>query len=413
MMQCKKTFWAVMLGLLAVQASAQEAFDLAKLETLALATSRPALASRSSVDAAKAGIESARAFPNPEIEVLTGTQRLRGAGAATGDVRSVGLSQPIDVPWIRAARIGAAEAGLNVAQAASRGFEAELLARLRLRYFEVLRREAELKNAREDMASMESVRSRIAKRVETGEAPRFELIKADTELLNAQKSSQVASFRIEQARSLLRQVVGEGLSPDFALAGRLRDVPSLPPLEKMRQEVESSSPDLARVRAEMVRAERQLDLEKRLRWPSLAVKATLDDDPEVRASKVGIVMVLPLWDRRSGPVGEATALRQKARYELEAQSFSLQQQLEAAYQQYEIAETQVNALESGIVRQAEEALKIAAAAHRFGERGFIEVLDAQRVYRAARGELIAARFELAAAWVEVEKLRAFPEGKTE
>ena len=36
------------------------------------------------------------------------------------------------------------------------------------RYFEVLRREAELRNAREDTAAMESVRSRIAKRVEAG-----------------------------------------------------------------------------------------------------------------------------------------------------------------------------------------------------------------------------------------------------
>jgi len=33
-------------------------------------------------------------------------------------------------------------------------------------------------------------------------------------------------------------------------------------------------------------------------------------------------------------------------------------------------------------------------------------MDAQRVYRAARNELIAAQFELAAAWSEIERLRA-------
>ena len=49
----------------------------------------------------------------------------------------------------------------------------------------------------------------------------------------------------------------------------------------------------------------------------------------------------------------------------------------------------------------------------FRERGFLEVLDAQRVYRAARAELIAARYELASAWVEIERLRASPGGKTE
>jgi cobalt-zinc-cadmium efflux system outer membrane protein len=54
---------------------------------------------------------------------------------------------------------------------------------------------------------------------------------------------------------------------------------------------------------------------------------------------------------------------------------------------------------------------VAEAAYRFGERGFLEVLDAQRVFRAARAELITGRYELAAAWVEIERLRAIPEGK--
>jgi len=84
----------------------------------------------------------------------------------------------------------------------------------------------------------------------------------------------------------------------------------------------------------------------------------------------------------------------------------LLQSLEVAYQQYEIAQTQVAALESGIVRQAEAALKVAEAAYRFGKRGFLEVIDAQRVFRAARNELIAARYELAAAWADIERLRA-------
>jgi len=49
---------------------------------------------------------------------------------------------------------------------------------------------------------------------------------------------------------------------------------------------------------------------------------------------------------------------------------------------------------------------IAEAAYRFGERGFLDVLDAQRVYRAARNELIVARYELAQAWVEIERWRS-------
>lgn len=399
------------LGMSATLVVAQPEYDLAKLEAAALESSRSVLAAREQINAARHAVVSAGAFPNPELEYLSGTQRSRGPGGNPGNARSVALIQPLDLPWRRSARIAAAEAGLAATGAAVRAFEADTIARLRLHYFDVLRREAELKNAREDMAVMESVRSRIALRVETGEAPRFELIKADAEMLNAQKTAQAAGFRVEQARSALRQAVGGGLPAEFALRGQLRDVPELPPMDGLRRQLQETSPDLARVRAEMVRAQHQLDLERRQRWPNLALKASVDEDPDVRSSKFGLVVSVPLWDRRSGPVGEAAAQLTRARYELEAQEFSLGQQLEVAVQQYEIAEAQVTALESGIVRQAESALKIAEAAYRFGERGFLEVLDAQRVYRAARAELIAGRYELAAAWVEIERLRAIPEGK--
>lgn len=403
----------LLCGLGAASAFAQAEYDLGRLEALAVESSRSLLAGRDLVAAARSAVDSAGAFPNPELEYLGGTARARAPGGNTGDARSISLVQPLDMPWKRSARIDAAEAGLAATTAANRAFEADLLARLRVRYFELLRRQAELLNAREDAKSMEGVRSRIAKRVDVGEAPRFELIKADAESLNAQKTAQAAAFRVQQARSLLRQMVGAALPDDFAVTGSLRDVPALQPLEGLQKQLTDSSPDLARARAEMVRAERLLDLERGQRWPNVALKAGYDEDPDMRTSKFGVVVSIPLWDRRSGPVGEAAAQLSRARNELEAQQFALGQTLQVAVQQYEIAQTQVTALESGIVRQAEAALKVAEAAYRFGERGFIEVLDAQRVYRAARSELIAARFELASAWVEIERLRALPGGSKE
>lgn len=410
-MMRRKTLLFWVLGLLSSMAGAETAYDLARLEAMALESSRSIQAARDQVAVARAAVDTAAAFPNPELEYMGGTMRPRGVGGPSGDARSVTVTQPLDLPWRRTARIAAAEAGLDSAVAGGRSFEVALIAQLRSRYYDVLRRQAELRNAREDVALVESVRSRIEKRVETGDAPRFELIKADAELLNAQKSSQAASVRVEQSRSLLRQMVGAALPADFAISGTLREVPTLPPLEGVRQGVASESPVLARARAETVRAERQLELERSLRWPNVALKAGMEQDPDMRDSRLGVVVSIPLWDRRRGPVGEAAAQLSRARNELAAQEFELGQTLEVAYRQYEIAQAQVTALESGIVRQAEAALKVAEAAYRFGERGFLEVIDAQRVFRAARAELISARYELAAAWVEVERLRAVPAGK--
>jgi cobalt-zinc-cadmium efflux system outer membrane protein len=58
------------------------------------------------------------------------------------------------------------------------------------------------------------------------------------------------------------------------------------------------------------------------------------------------------------------------------------------------------------VREAEAALRVAEAAYRFGERGILEVLDAQRVLRSVRADLLQARFQVQAARVVLEQLAA-------
>ena len=123
---------------------------------------------------------------------------------------------------------------------------------------------------------------------------------------------------------------------------------------------------------------------------------------------MGLALEVPLWNWRSGPVGEAAARLTQTSDQLIFQEFSLLQALDAAYQQLSIAQAQVVALESGIVRQTANALRISEIAYKAGEKGFLEVLDAQRAYRAARNELITARFELSSAWTEIERIRATP-----
>ena len=109
--------------------------------------------------------------------------------------------------------------------------------------------------------------------------------------------------------------------------------------------------------------------------------------------------------RREGPVGEAVAARERARALLRDRELRTRQAVESAYRQYEIAESQVSALESGVIKQAESALRVAEAAYRHGERGILDYLDAQRVFRQARNDLIAARADLRTAAVELDRLR--------
>lgn len=388
-----------------VAAAAAPRYSLTALRDLARTTHPSVQAARALIEAGRAQVVTAGAYPNPEIEFLSGRTRARTNGVATGAAQTLELTQRIDNPWQREARLGVASSGLEVRRADARSLELDLLTRLDQRFYELLRRQAELRATKEDLALAEQIRARVAVRVETGEAPRYELIKSDTELLNAQKNANSAALRLAQARAALRGLVGS-LPAEFEVDGELSAPRAVPTLDELRAQAMARNPDLLRARAELARAERQLELERARRHPDVALRVVEDRDVEIRDSRYGVTVTIPLWDRRQGPVAEANALLMKSRNDLANQELLLLQSIESTYRQFEIAGAQVNALENGILRQAEAALKVAESAYRFGERGILDYLDAQRVFRAARNELIAARYELQLASIEIERLRA-------
>jgi len=391
----------------AEEALPQPRYTLPQLLELARANHPALAASQAQVQAAQAGIATARAWPNPEVEAMAGRQRARMPGAVEGRTNSVSITQKLDLPWQRAARTRAADAAYEGSQAVAQSSARDVEAALKLRFFDVVRREAEQRNAREDVTLVEQIRRRVAVRVETGEAPRYELIRGDAELLNAQRTEQAAALRVQQALAELRRAVGADLPLTFDVdAGA--DTPAvahLPPLADLLGQVVATHPDLEADRAAVREAEARLAHERSQRWPSIALRGSVDRQPDLQDSRVGLVMSIPLFDRREGPVGEAVAALERARALLRDRELRTRQAVESAYRQYEIAESQVSALESGVVKQAESALRVAEAAYRHGERGILDYLDAQRVFRQARNDLIAARADLRTAAVELDRLR--------
>ena len=381
--------------------------SLPDLEAMMFSQSPALRGAANAVDAARAAVDTARTIPNPQVEVMNGTRKPRvDMTQPNGNLKTVSITQDLDMPWHRFPRVDGALAGLNAAQANEQSFKADIRAQLRLRYYDLVRRTAENRVAREDVKLMEGIHKRIQLQVETGEKARFELVKANAELLNAQKMQESAGLRVRQSRGALRALVGIQLPEGFEVQEQAHAFAPPAPLGEVRDQVLQANPELQRTRAERQQLDRKLSEEKALRFPKFALRADQDLDPEWRSKRVGVAMNLPLWDWRSGPVGEAAAKLAQTDNQLAYQEFSLLQSLEAAYQQYEIANAQMVALEGGIVRNAANALRIAELAYKAGEKNFLDVMDAQRVYRAARNELITAQFELASAWAEIERLRA-------
>ena len=390
-------------------AQTEKLYTINELIVIALESSPQVLAARDQSKAIKGQLSTARAIPNPEFEVGTGQQRSVSGSLTVGNVSSWSVTQPLDMPYNRYPRVNAAEANLRSAEATRVAFEIETIAKVQQRFYELMRREAEAKASEEDLSLTKQIRERMQLRYDVGETARFELIRAQTEFLNAQITAESGKLRIEQARSQLRQVVGHMLPANYTVISEQPNVETLPPLNILLSEIQAQSPELQKAKADVEASESRLSFEKNARLPRLAFKASQYNDPNFTDRLYGLQISIPIWDFKVGQVAEAEANASKAKNQLNAQSQSLDQQLETAYKLYQIATYQVKVLDQEVVQLAASAQRIAEVSYRYGERGMLEYLDAQRTFRAARNDLIKARFDLASVFTEIQRLRASPE----
>jgi len=387
----------------------QKPYTSNDLISMALEYSPQVLAARDQYQTFQGQLSTAKAIPNPEFEFNTGQQRSVTGSLPVGNVSSWTIHQPLDMPYTRSPRVNAAQANLNAAEATRLAFEIDLIARVKQRFYDLMRSQAQAKAAEEDLNLTKQIRDRMQVRYDQGETARFEFIRTQTEYLNAKINAESSNLRVEQARSQLRQVVGHQLPSNFSVVAEQPKTETLPPLAELMREIHEQSPELQRAQAEVEASEYRLSTEQNARLPKLSLKAQQYNDPSYTDRLFGLVVQIPIWDWKRGPIAEAQANRSKAKNQLNFQIQTLETQLEIAYQQYQLISSQVKILDQEVVTLAASAGRIAEISYRYGERGMLEYLDAQRTFRTARNDLIKSRFDLINVITEIQRLRANPD----
>lgn len=401
-------YWLLVLAVIA--APTANAAPLTLNEALRLAAEySPALAAAKAQErGAQAALNTALAYPNPEIELTSGVSRPRQIGGTSGRNELLGLSQQFELPSLRAARRQGAEAGIVSGAAALGDAQLNQHTAVKQAFFDVLRRQEEALLAAENHALLLQIRNRVKIKVEVGESPRYELVKSEAEALAAESAARSAELRVTQARDWLRALMGVPLAENFEVAPEAPLAADLPELDELRRDLLARQPLLKVAEAETRRAQARVEQERASRLPQPTIKLSTERDPDMNQWRVGVVLPLPLWNRREGPIGEAVAAMHRAEAEARQIHLGLLAELDQAYSRYQIAKRQVQTFESGLMKEAENAMKVAEAAYRFGERGILDYLDAQRVLRTTRVDFLNARYELQAALIEIERLRATP-----
>ena len=354
-------------------------------------------------DAARSSIKTAESFLNPEIEAGSGPSKDRITSQDRKDNWGVTISQPLEFPNVRSARRAIAVSKLQYSESNSLSTKVNLNLQIKKRFYNVIQNQEILRIAENDRDSLRDIRGRVALKVDVGDSPRYELIKADTELISAERDAQAAKLKIYESKLYLKGLVGKSIPDEFDVIGIMPDSSIKLDINQIRNEI-NNSPRLKQIKAASEVAENRLRLEEKLVNPGVTLKAGVNQDPDLTSYRFGLSIPLPLWNRRQGQIGEASANFQEVQAQLSDQELTLTRDVESAYQRYLIAQQQVIIFESSLLNQAESVLKVVEAAYRYGERGILEYLDAQRTFRLVKKDYLTARHDYVVAILDIEQL---------
>ena len=351
------------------------------------------------VSAVEATILQARTRPNPELQGLV--EDLRNATRIT----TVQINQPIELGGKRSARIAAAEKNRSAAALALDVQRAEIRANVVTAFADVLAAQEGLRLAQATSDLAQRASGVAARRVLAGKVSPVEETRARVAEATVRLEAAVAVNELAAARKRLAGLWGAA-SPDFAqVQGNLENLPPLPPLDDLNQQLETS-PALLRARLEIERRSALTRVERSLRTPDVTVSlgARRNNELGLNQAIVGASLPLPLFNRNQGNILEAERRTDKARDELAAATVQASNSLAQAHSRLDVARQSVTTLREQILPGAQSAYDAATKGFELGKFNFLEVLDAQRTLFQAKAQYQRALAEAYRAAAEIERV---------
>jgi cobalt-zinc-cadmium efflux system outer membrane protein len=346
----------------------------------------------------------AGAYPNPSISGSAGRGTIRDPSTGTSILeRTVTVEQPLEWQGKRRARQQAADAGVAGAGAALEETRLNVIAEVKVAFYQLLfaQRDAEL--ATQNLTMVEEVLRTVKVRVAAGEATPFETMKATVEVQKAKKEVARAQNALLVTRARLDMLTAGALGKQFSIQGDFESLQQELDLDALAARALEQHPTLRRLTKLVEQAQFSAILERESRIPNVTVQGTYHREAGDEAVTAGLSVPLPLWYRRQGEIETALGARHRAEAErLRAQN-ELTQAITQHVQDVRTANEQIQVFETGLLKQAEQTLRVARVSFQQGAASLLDVLDSQRVYRQTLIEYVQARADLSIALARLER----------
>ena len=379
-------------------------FELDRIIELALERNPAIATARSVIEQNEGGQIQAGAYPNPLITAQSADAAIRDPSNGIRIIeRGVTVHQTVEWPGMRSARKDAAGAGLEGATVGLEVAKLNLIAEVKGLFYELLLAERTVDLLQQNFETVQEVARIVRARVRSGEGPQFESVKAEVEVLKAKQELTKAKNAVRVRLVGLDTLTAGGLGPRYKVQGDFRSLRDHLDPEQMAARDLSQHPILKRQGKLVEQAEITVSKERQSRMPNVTMFGGYAREAGREAVFGGLTVPTPVWYLQQGHIASALGSQRKEEAELLRARNDLARAINQHAREAETAQEQILVYEEGLLKQAQEALRIAQLSFRQGASSLLDVLDAQRVQRQITVDYNQARFELSMALTRFER----------
>jgi outer membrane protein TolC len=315
---------------------------------------------------------------------------------------SVTIEQQIPLSGIRGHRRASALADVDRLRAEANRTTLDVGIQAANAYLMVQERRRTAALVNEQIALARDVISAANARYASGTALQSDVLRAEVEVARLEEIARALVGDVRGAEAMLNTTLALDADTSVPPLATLA-LPQVMPLWSAIKGALTSRPELASARAEIARAEAELEVMRDMFRPM----ATIRTGPsytmaEGRGWMAMVGFSLPIWrSRLRAGVAEAQAMRAMSEADLRAMTRMIEGDAAVAISQLQAARDRQAALNTDVLPRARMAIEPAVASYASGQLPLVSVIEAIQALWLVQSDLIAADTQLGLAWARL------------